>query len=205
MKLFRRIFLTFWLCTGLMAAAVLSANEFLSLRFPDDPKAAFHPEAAQASLAEAVNVYEKRGKTALKEYLQDLALSRYMRPYLVNEDGTMLAASGAPPPIYARLAREALQDEGADLERFFGSRFLTASQLPGLSTLLEDKISSSKGGTTYPSSGPPQIEVAFSPNPNGGHFFPNPATKYRFCARSLSRAGQDRRYPRQSPSLPRHL
>jgi hypothetical protein len=62
--------------------------------------------------------------------------------------------------------------------------FLPATQLPGLSTLLEDVIAAKGGGKSCPGNQAPQAEVTFTLNSTPGRFFPNPATKY-VAARGL--------------------
>jgi hypothetical protein len=62
--------------------------------------------------------------------------------------------------------------------------FLPATQLPGLSTVLEDVIAASGGGKSCPANPTPQQAVTFALNTTPGRFFPNPATKY-VAARDL--------------------
>ena len=124
MKLFWRIFLSFWIGTVLMIVAILTVNETFSLRSSDDHRASFQPEAAKTALTEAVNLYEKQGQQALDADLRDSSILRDHHIYLVASDGKVLAGAEDPPPFYRQLAREELQDGIARMQRFFGTRTL---------------------------------------------------------------------------------
>lgn len=129
MKLFWRIFLSFWIGTVLMIVAILSVNETLSLQSSEDHRASFQPEVAESALTEAVNLYENRGKHALDtDLLDDLSL-RNRHVYLVGEDGQVLAGTGDPPLFYRQLAREELQGGHATMQRSFGTRMLFACSI----------------------------------------------------------------------------
>ena len=64
MKLFWRIFLSFWLATSLMIAAGMVAAEFWPSSFPGDRGGVFKPEVATSVLTRAVNTYEADGVDA---------------------------------------------------------------------------------------------------------------------------------------------
>jgi hypothetical protein len=86
MKLFWRIFLSFWLATILMIAAVVAVGELWPFIFSRE-RNKFEPEAAQAILAEAVDAYEREGSSGLSTALQKLAVSLHKPLFLFNQDG----------------------------------------------------------------------------------------------------------------------
>lgn len=126
MKLFWRIFLSFWLGTLLMIVVVLSANEFLSPIYPEDHRSNFEPKTIEAGLIQAVNVYEKEGRQALESDLENFPEIRHRHLYLVSGTGEILAGDVTPSPFYEQLAKEALKGESATLQRSLGSRLLFA-------------------------------------------------------------------------------
>lgn len=123
MKLFWRIFLSFWLATILMIAAVLAVGELWPFIFPGE-RNKFEPEAAQAILAEAVDAYEREGSSGLSTALQQLAVSRPKPLFLFNQDGKILLGDGTPPRYFGDLAREVLHSGRVELQPYFGLRIL---------------------------------------------------------------------------------
>jgi two-component system, OmpR family, sensor histidine kinase CpxA len=119
MKLFWRIFLSFWLATILMFAVVIGVNEALPFTFPGDGQTRFEPETAQSILVNAVNVYESKGRDSLPSSLADLD-----RPvYLIDQDGQVL--TGGPPRLfYLLLTRDVLRSGHASFQKYFGLRAL---------------------------------------------------------------------------------
>lgn len=124
MKLFLRIFLSFWLATVLMIAAVISVSEILEFTFPHDRKAEFDPDAAQSVLTDAVNTYERLGQQALIADVQRLAAMRHRRLFLFDPNGKVLLGDGVPPPFYRELADDAQNSGHAMMRRYFVSRML---------------------------------------------------------------------------------
>ena len=114
MKLFWRIFFSFWLATILMIAVVLSVNEVLTQMFPENHKH-YAPELIASDLTKAVNVYEQQGTavfiSALKSRMEHNSF------FLFDEKGNLLAKDGAPLPFYAQMAEEALQSGYAEVHR----------------------------------------------------------------------------------------
>jgi two-component system, OmpR family, sensor histidine kinase CpxA len=119
MKLFWRIFLSFWLATILMFAVVIGANEALPFTFPGDGQTRFEPETTQPILVNAVNVYESQGRDSLPSSLEDLG-----RPvYLVDQDGQVL--TGGPPRLfYPLLTRYVIRSGHSAFQKYFGLRAL---------------------------------------------------------------------------------
>lgn len=124
MKLFWRIFLAFWLATILMIAAVLGASEFLPLTLPGDSKAGFHPGAVEASLTDAINIYEKQGRGAMVSALHNLPELHHRRVYLMTADGRSLAGDAALSPFDMQLMKAALENNRVEIHRSFASRLL---------------------------------------------------------------------------------
>lgn len=114
MKLFWRIFFSFWVATILMIAVVLSVNEVLTQMFPENHKH-YAPELIASDLTRAVNVYEQQGTavfiSALKSRMEHNSF------FLFDEKGNLLANDGAPLPFYAPMAEEALQSGYAEVHR----------------------------------------------------------------------------------------
>jgi two-component system, OmpR family, sensor histidine kinase CpxA len=121
MKLFLRIFLSFWLATILMIAAVLSVSELLPLSFPADHERLFDPEMAASDLTSAVDAYERQGAT---EFLSHVTV-RHSALYLLDQDGKVLVKEGVTPPFYAQMAANALQGGHSEFSRL-GSRVIFA-------------------------------------------------------------------------------
>jgi two-component system sensor histidine kinase CpxA len=124
MKLFGRIFLSFWLATMLMIGTIVCASEVFPLIFPEEQKLGFQPESAQADLAKAVNIYEKQGAKALASALRDFSATRHRRVYLFQQDGKPLVGNEDPPLFYEHLAMHALQTGHEEMRRYLGSRLL---------------------------------------------------------------------------------
>lgn len=124
MKLFPRIFLSFWLATVLMVAAVVSVTEILNLASPHDRGAAFEPDVAKAEIADAVNAYENFGQPALVAAIRRLPAIRGRRPFLFDSSGKVLIGDGALPPFYLEMARSALSTGQPTMRRYLLSRLL---------------------------------------------------------------------------------
>jgi hypothetical protein len=104
MKLFWRIFLSFWLATTLMFAMVSSVNHALPFTFPGDGQTRFEPELAQSALVNAVNAYEKQGRDTLPSTLEHIGTPRHLPVYLFDQDGSVLTGDKEPPLFYPLLA-----------------------------------------------------------------------------------------------------
>jgi two-component system, OmpR family, sensor histidine kinase CpxA len=124
MKLFPRIFLTFWLATVLMIVVVLGVNELLPLTFRGDRYTHFEPQQAQTALREAVNIYERRGQAALSSDLQSVSITRHRHVYLFNQEGKVLIGRTPAPLFYEPLARDVLRTGHAEMQQYFGFRML---------------------------------------------------------------------------------
>ena len=124
MKLFLRIFLSFWLATVLMIAAVISFSEILELASPRDHRAGFEPDVVKSEMTEAVNTYERLGQQALIADVQTFAAIRHRRPFLFDSTGKILIGDGSPPVFYREMANEAIHSGQALMRRYFVSRLV---------------------------------------------------------------------------------
>ncbi|MGA9667931.1 MAG: hypothetical protein WBQ94_01915, partial [Terracidiphilus sp.] len=109
MKLFRRIFLSFWIATILMIGAVLGVGEFLPINFPGDRGSIFEPALAESALAKTIDTYERQGSAAFLSQMQEPSTIRHDAIYLLDKQGNVLVKDGVAPPFYAQLAANALQ------------------------------------------------------------------------------------------------
>lgn len=126
MKLFLRIFLSFWLATILMIAAFLVAGEFWPEMFPGDEVRRFTPEKAESLLAQAADLYERGGATALAAGMQKYPALRHRGFYLFDDAGKLVAGDTNPSAIYSEMAMEVAHSQHQELQRF-GFRVLYAS------------------------------------------------------------------------------
>jgi two-component system sensor histidine kinase CpxA len=124
MKLFLRIFLSFWLATVLMVAAVVSVSEILELTSPHDRKARFEPDEVKSEMTEAVNTYEQLGQTALISDVHKFAAIRHRRLFLFDPNGKILIGNGTPPLLYREMASEAQHSGQVMIRRYFVSRLI---------------------------------------------------------------------------------
>lgn len=118
MKLFWRIFLSFWLATILMTGLVLVLNEFVPLPFYREGNPPFEPRLADATITQAVDAYEQRGGRGFLSELYDGGSIRRNGPvYLFDENSVLLVNDGIPRHSYARLASDGLATGTAALRR----------------------------------------------------------------------------------------
>src|SRR5579863_25238 len=118
MKLFWRIFLSFWICSLLMIAAVLLTRELWPGSFPGDRNAVFQPESAASTLNKAVNAYEQQGDAAFVSELRNIPAFGNGSAYLLDPEGTVLAKDGVPPPFFTPLAGLAIKNGQPEMIRY---------------------------------------------------------------------------------------
>ncbi|HEY6329659.1 MAG TPA: ATP-binding protein [Blastocatellia bacterium] len=120
MKLFWRIFLSFWFAAMLMMAVVLLKGEILplSFEFPGDRDARFAPELVAPLLSKAADAYEQQGSAALSAYLKNRVKTGGRSLFLFDDNGNVLAGDTAPPAFYGQVARDVSQDGHAVLQWF---------------------------------------------------------------------------------------
>jgi two-component system, OmpR family, sensor histidine kinase CpxA len=118
MRLFLRIFLSFWLTTVLVIAVVLSISEVLPFTFLHDREGRFQPELVSSVLERAVNVYESQGPAAFLAQLHDQAMTRHKHVYLFDQDGLLLVDGDNPGPVYEEMAVDVLRSGQPELLRY---------------------------------------------------------------------------------------
>lgn len=123
MKLFWRIFLSFFVATILMIGAVLGAGELFPIGFPGDQERRFQPDLALAGLTHAVNDFERHDYTEVEAAIHSLAATRHVSLYIFDATGKLLIGDGTPPRFYEQLVRETSRDGHAEL-RWGGFRAL---------------------------------------------------------------------------------
>jgi two-component system sensor histidine kinase CpxA len=109
MKLFPRIFLSFWIATVLMIAFVLSMSELLPAKFPGDRDKRFEPELAIPALSSAVNVYERQGASAFHSQIWSVPMLRHRSLRLFDERGNPLVAGHGDSSFIALMAKDVSQ------------------------------------------------------------------------------------------------
>jgi two-component system, OmpR family, sensor histidine kinase CpxA len=118
MRLFLRIFLSFWLTTILVIAVVLSVSEALPFTFLREREGRFQPELVASNLQRAINVYERHGKAAFLGEVHDQTTIKHKHVYLFDQYGNLLVDGGNPGPVYAEMAADVLQTGQPELLRF---------------------------------------------------------------------------------------
>jgi two-component system, OmpR family, sensor histidine kinase CpxA len=118
MRLFLRIFLSFWLTTLLVIAVVLSVSEALPFTFLQEREGRFQPGLVAFTLQRAVNVYERHGKPAFLGEVHNQTTTRRKHVYLFDQSGNLLVDGGNPGPVYAEMAADVLQSGQPELLRF---------------------------------------------------------------------------------------
>lgn len=132
MKLFWRIFFSFWVATLLMVAFVLSFSELLPLTFPGNAGNRFEPDATIPALNTALNAYELQGPAAFRSHIRDLPMIRSRDLYLFDQHGSALVADSRDHSFYALMARDVLQSGRSELISL-GFRVLYACPLQSAS------------------------------------------------------------------------
>jgi two-component system sensor histidine kinase CpxA len=90
MKLFLKIFLSFWVAQALFI--VLAILVTLAFR----PRSATWEALRTTAMNDAVNAYEEGGSQQLRQYLDNLDSTQHVRAYLFNENGEEISHRGAP-------------------------------------------------------------------------------------------------------------
>lgn len=117
MKLFFRIFLSFWFATLLMIGFVLWVSKVFPVTFPGDRETRFDPQIAKPSLTRIVEAYERESQAGLSSDFRKLAETRRRRLYLFDQYGRVLVEPGPLPPSYEPLAKDVLQSGHSELRR----------------------------------------------------------------------------------------
>jgi two-component system sensor histidine kinase CpxA len=109
MKLFWRIFLSFWIATILMHALVLAINEIYPAGIPHARNRPLDVEPTQAELKAAVDAYEHQGASAFFAKIRNGAFTRDHEIYLFDQNARLLERNGSIHTSYGQAAQKALQ------------------------------------------------------------------------------------------------
>jgi two-component system sensor histidine kinase CpxA len=90
MKLFLKIFLSFWVALALFV--VLAILVTLAFR----PRSATWEALRNTTLNDAVNAYEEGNERQLRQYFENLEATQHVRAYLFNEEGEEVSHRAAP-------------------------------------------------------------------------------------------------------------
>ncbi|MFZ0321299.1 MAG: ATP-binding protein [Candidatus Sulfotelmatobacter sp.] len=90
MKLFLKIFLSFWVAQALFV--VLAILVTLAFR----PRSSTWEALRNNSLNDSVSAYEEGGEHQLRQYFENLEATQHVRAYLFNEQGEEVSHRGAP-------------------------------------------------------------------------------------------------------------
>jgi two-component system sensor histidine kinase CpxA len=132
MKLFWRIFLSFWIATLLMIAFVPTVGEQVPLIFPGDDGNRFEPDVTFPVLNTALNAYELSGPAAFRSHIRDLPAMRHRDLCLFDQLGRPLVEDRGHYSFHALMAQEVLQSGHSELLRL-GFRVLYAWPLQSAS------------------------------------------------------------------------
>ena len=132
MKLFPRIFLSFWASIILMIALVLSVSELLPVTFPGDRERRFDPDTALLALTSAVNVYEQQGEAAFHAQLLIVPVLHHNSLELFDDQAHPLITPHMDTSFYARMASDVAKSGHAEFLRL-GFHVLYASPLQSAS------------------------------------------------------------------------
>jgi two-component system sensor histidine kinase CpxA len=115
MRLFWRIFLSFWLATILMMGVVLAVREALG-PIRENRERPFKPELTVSALSQAINVYEQQGSAAFLDQLKKMPMTRDRSLSLFDQQGKLLIATGvAPPSSDSQVAQDVIRNGHAEL------------------------------------------------------------------------------------------
>jgi two-component system sensor histidine kinase CpxA len=90
MKLFLKIFLSFWVAQALFV--VLAILVTLAFR----PRSSTWEALRSTTLNDSVSAYEEGGEHQLRQYFENLEATQHVRAYLFNEQGEEISHRGAP-------------------------------------------------------------------------------------------------------------
>ena len=132
MKLFWRIFFSFWIATILMIALVLTINQLVPMSYPGEHDRRFQPAVTLPALTDAVNAYEQQGPDAFRSRAQHLPMIQDGKVYLFDQQGSPLLADTKDYSFYALMAQDVLRSGHAEFIRL-GFRELYASPIKSAS------------------------------------------------------------------------
>lgn len=131
MKLFYRIFFSFWIATILMIVVEVVGSDVMPLSLRVDRGAGFEPAATQAAFTDVLSQGEAQGSSVLSAAIRDIDGAHRKHTFLFDENANLVAGDGKPPVLYSYLARQALGQQTAYLQRYLGMRTLFVCPLSG--------------------------------------------------------------------------
>jgi two-component system sensor histidine kinase CpxA len=131
MKLFLRIFLSFWIATALMIVAVIVGSSVWPTIFPGDQEKGFRPEQAEARITEIIAAYEHTRATGTQPNLSGIPVALRKSFYLFSEQGSLIVGHDPPPHIYSQLVEEVSTSGRAVVQRYgFSALFACPVKTP---------------------------------------------------------------------------
>lgn len=118
MKLFLRIFFSFWIATALMIIAVIVAGAVWPATFPGDQERGFRPEQTEARIAEAITAFERSRSAGKAPDLSDFPAYLRKSFYLFDAHGQLIAGAGTPSRAYVDLASQVSASGRAIVQRY---------------------------------------------------------------------------------------
>ena len=110
MKLFVRIFLSFWIATLLMIGFVMFIGEVTPMAFSGDPERIFEPEGTTSAVSVVTNAYEAGGLHAFEAAVETQPQLHHKPIDLYDEHGSALVQQTGEVSFYASLANDILRD-----------------------------------------------------------------------------------------------
>jgi two-component system sensor histidine kinase CpxA len=109
MKLFSRIFFSFWIATVLMVAVVLIVSDFMPLAFLGNHERRFEPELAIPALSAALNVYEREGVESFRAQVRSSPALSHTSLGLFDGEGNPLVDGHENTSMLIPLARDVVK------------------------------------------------------------------------------------------------
>jgi two-component system, OmpR family, sensor histidine kinase CpxA len=128
MKLFTRIFFSFWVATVLMVALVLSVSEFLPVNYPRLRGRNVDPQIDVPAIRAAINTFEREGIESFRVQVQNTASLRRSSLAVFDGQANLVASTSKRPELYTSLAQDVASTGRIQLLRY-GLRTLYAYPL----------------------------------------------------------------------------
>ena len=118
MKLFLKMFLSFWLATILMIAGILTASDMLPIITSQDKRNRVDPVVASQRLAQAINTYEAHGAAAFLSALRNQPTNiHHYNLLLVDGNDKVLIRDGREYATDPEMARDVLDSGHSEFLR----------------------------------------------------------------------------------------
>jgi len=109
MKLFPRIFLSFWVAMILMVAFILTVNEFLPPSFGGVRERRFEPQIAVPALTAVVNAFEREGSDSFQAQARNSPVLRRTSLALFDAQARLLVNTHPGGALFTPLARDVVR------------------------------------------------------------------------------------------------